>query len=152
MKNRDGNGIIFREAELKDKNFIINANKEISILSGLNISDFEKRIDKDLFEDRVCKSIIAEIGGVIVGLILYSYIYWVDCGKGIYLSQAYVKKEYRWQWIYKQLLKELIRTECDCNFITGLIGHENEVIQKALEKMNFESSDSITYYKMVEKS
>ena len=53
--------MIFRNAELKDKEFILNANKEINILSGLNDSTFEKRIDKDLFEDKICKSIIAEI-------------------------------------------------------------------------------------------
>ena len=81
----------FREAEIKDKEFILNANKEINVLSGLNDSTFEKRIDKDLFEDRICKSIIAEVGGNTVGMILYSYVYWANCGKGIYLSQAYVK-------------------------------------------------------------
>lgn len=141
--------IIFREAKLSDKDFIINANKEISILSGLNISDFEKRINKDLFEDKICKSIIAEMNGSIVWMILYSYVYWADCGKGIYLSQAYVKSEYRGQWIYKQLLKELVRIEHECDFITGLIWPENEIIQKALEKMNFKSSDLITYYRTI---
>ena len=141
--------IIFREAKLSDKDFIINANKEISILSGLNISDFEKRINKDLFEDKICKSIIAEMNGSIVWMILYSYVYWADCGKGIYLSQAYVKSEYRGQWIYKQLLKELVRIEYECDFITGLIWPENEIIQKALEKMNFKSSDLITYYRTI---
>ena len=141
--------IIFREAKLSDKDFIINANKEISILSGLNISDFEKRINKDLFEDKICKSIIAEMNGSIVWMILYSYVYWADCGKGIYLSQAYVKSEYRGQWIYKQLLKKLETKEYECNFITGLIWPENEIIQKALEKMNFKSSDLITYYRTI---
>ena len=53
----------FREAEIKDKKFILNANKEINVLSGLNDSTFEKRIDKDLFEDKICKSIIAENDG-----------------------------------------------------------------------------------------
>ncbi len=32
----------FREAEIKDKEFILNANKEINVLSGLNDSTFEK--------------------------------------------------------------------------------------------------------------
>ena len=143
--------MIFREAKISDKEFILNANKEINLLSGLNNSTFEKRIDKDLFEDKICKSIIAEIDGNVVGMILYSYIYWANCGQGIYLSQAYVKKEYRGKGIYKQLLKELELKESNANFITDLVGPENEFMQIALEKMKYESSDLITYYKMIER-
>ena len=84
-------------------------------------------------------------------MILYSYVYWANCGKGIYLSQAYVKNEYRGQGIYKQLLKELETREDECNFITDLVGPENEGMQIALEKMKFESSDLITYYRMIER-
>lgn len=143
--------MIFREAELKDKEFILNANKEINVLSDLNDSTFEKRIDKDLFENKICKSIIAEIDGNAVGMVLYSYVYWANCGNGIYLSQAYVKSEYRGQGIYKKLLRELETREKECNFITDLVGPENEGMQIALEKMKFDSSDLITYYRMIEK-
>lgn len=141
----------FRDAELKDKEFILNANKEINILSGLNDSTLESRIDKDMFEDKTCKSIIAEIDGKVVGMVLYSYVYWANCGKGIYLSQAYVKSEYRGQGIYKQLLKELEKIEKDCNFITDLVGGENNVMKQTLNKLEFEESDLITYYKMINK-
>ena len=141
--------IIFREVELKDKEFILKAHEEINNLSSITNNSFERRINKDLFEDKICKSIIAEMNGSIVWMILYSYVYWADCGKEIYLSQAYVKSEYRGQWIYKQLLKKLETKEYECNFITGLIWPENEIIQKALEKMNFKSSDLITYYRTI---
>lgn len=143
--------MIFRNAELKDKEFILNANKEINILSGLNDSTFEKRIDKDLFEDKICKSIIAEIDGETAGMILYSYVYLANCGKGIYLSQAYVKSEYRGQGIYKRLIKELEKIEDECNFITDLVGVNNEVMKNTLNKLKFETSDLITYYKMMER-
>ena len=141
----------FRKAELKDKDFILNANKEINDLSGLTDSSFERRIDKDLFEDEIFKSIIAEIDGNIAGMILYSYVYWANCGKGIYLSQAYVKDEYRGQGVYKALLKELEQRETSCNFITDLVGKDNSVMQRTLDKLNFKSSDLITYYRMIEK-
>lgn len=141
----------FRDAELEDKEIILNANKEINILSGLNDSTLESRIDKDMFEDKTCKSIIAEIDGKVVGMVLYSYVYWANCGKGIYLSQAYVKSEYRGQGIYKQLLKELERIENDCNFITDLVGVENNIMKQTLNKLKFEESDLITYYKMINK-
>ena len=143
--------MIFREAEFKDKEFILNANREINNLSGLNDSSFEKRIDKDLFEDKTFKSIIAEIEGKVVGMVLYSYVYWANCGKGIYLSQAYVKSEYRGQGIYKKLLEELEKKETNCNFITDLVGKDNAIMKKALDRLNFKSSDLITYYRMIDK-
>ena len=143
--------MVFREAELKDKEFILNANREINVLSGLNDSTFEKRIDKDLFENKLCKSIVAEIDDEIVGFVLYSYVYWANCGKGIYLSQAYVKNEFRGQGIYKRLLAELEIKESECNFITDLVGTENEIMKKTLNKLNFKSSDLITYYRMMNK-
>ena len=139
--------INFRNAELKDKEFILNANREINILSGLNDSTFDNNIDKDLFEDKICKVIIAEIDNNIAGFVLYSYIYWANCGKGIYLSQAYVESEYRKQGILKMLLQELENREKECNFITNLVGAENEVMMKSLNKLNFKSSDLITYYR-----
>ena len=143
--------MIFREAEFKDKDFILNANREINNLSGLNDSSFEKRIDKDLFEDKIFKSIIAEIDGNLVGMVLYSYVYWANCGKGIYLSQAYVKNEYRGQGIYKDLLKELERKEISCNFVTDLVGKDNTVMKNTLDRLNFKSSDLITYYRMIDR-
>lgn len=144
--------INFRSAELKDKEFILNANREINILSGLNDSTFDNNIDKDLFEDKICKVIIAEIDNSVAGFVLYSYIYWANCGKGIYLSQAYVKNEYRKQGILKMLLEELELREPECNFITNLVGNENEVMMKSLNRLNFKSSDLITYYRKIDKN
>lgn len=143
--------MIFRKAELKDREFIVNANKEINVLSGLNDSTFETRIDKDLFEDKICKSIIAEIDGKIAGMILYSYVYWANCGKRIYLSQVYIKSDFRGQGVFKSLLKELEKNEKDCNFITDLVGVENDVMKNTLNKLEFETSELVTYYKMINK-
>ena len=103
----------------------------------------------NLFENNICKAIIAETDNNSIGFVLYSYIYWANCGKGIYLSQAYVKSEYRKQGILKMLLKELEKREKECNFITNLVGNENEVMMKSLNKLNFKSSDLITYYRMI---
>ena len=141
----------FREVKKEDREFILKANREINELSGLNDSTLEKRIDKDLFEDKTFKSIIAEIEGKVVGMILYSYVYWANCGKGIYLSQAYVKSEYRGQGIYKKLLEELEKKETNCNFITDLVGKDNSIMKKSLDRLNFKSSDLITYYRMIDK-
>lgn len=143
--------MIFREVKKEDREFILNANREINELSGLNDSSLEKRIDKDLFEEKACKLIIAEIDNNIAGFVLYSYIYWANCGKGIYLSQAYVNDNYRGQGVYKELLNELEKRETDCNFITDLVGPDNDVMKNVLHKLEFKSCDLITYYRMINK-
>ena len=141
------NAIKFREAKTTDKEFILNANEEINNLSGINNNSFKERIDKDLFEDKICKSIIAEFNNNVVWIVLYSYNYRANLWKWIYISQAYVKNEYRWQGIYKSLINELKKIEPECKFFTWLIGPENEIIQIVLKKMDFKTSDTITYYK-----
>ena len=141
----------FRNAELHYKEFILNAHKEINILSDLKDSTFENRIDKELFEDKICKIIIAELDDKRVGFVLYSYIYWANCGKGIYLSQAYVRSEYRGQGIFRKLLKELENCENDCNFITNLVGLENEGMKNTLNRLDFSTSDLTTYYRMIKR-
>ena len=45
-------------------------------------------------------------------------------------------------------LEELTKIEVEANFITNLVGNENEIMAKAMKKLDFESSDLITYYKM----
>ena len=52
MKN-----ITFRDADIKDKEFILKAHEEINNLSGINNNSFKERIDKDLFDEKICKSI-----------------------------------------------------------------------------------------------
>ena len=141
--------INFREVKIKDREFILNANKEINILSGLNDSTFDNNIDKDLFENKICKVIIAEENSNSIGFVLYSYIYWANCGKGIYLSQVYVKKEYRNKGIFKMLLHELETKEKECRFITNLVGNENDVMLNSMNRLGFKSSDLITFYRMI---
>lgn len=139
----------FRTANKNDKGFLLNANKEINILSGLDDSTFGENIDRDLFDNNICKSLVIEENGILLGFILYSYVYWVNCGKGIYLSNAYVVKEYRNKGIFKLLLAELEKIEDDANFITNLVGNENNIMMKSLDKLNFKGSALITYYKMI---
>lgn len=141
--------IIFTNATINDKEYILNANKEINLLSGLNDSILEFNIDKDLYEDKVCKAIMAKKDGATIGFVLYSYIYWANCGKGIYLSQVYVDKKYRKNGVFKLLLEELKVKEKDCNFITDYVGGENEIMLNAMSKVGFKASELKLYYKMV---
>lgn len=67
--------INFREVERKDKEFILNANNEINILSGLNDSKFENNIDNDLYKDKICKVIILPKKIIILLALFYIHIF-----------------------------------------------------------------------------
>ena len=140
--------IRFRKANKNDKDFIINGNNEINAVSGLHDSFLEENIDKDLFEKKVCKAILVEVDNQPAGFLLYSYIYWANRGKGIYLSQAYVMEQYRQQGLLKKLLEELVNQEKDIKFITDYVGQENETMIKAMGKLCFKTSDLMVYYKL----
>ena len=143
--------ILFREVQITDKEFILEAHKEINQVSGLKESRFSKNIDKDLFQDKICKVIVAEVNGKRVGFLLYSYLYFADSGRGIYLSQAYVKEKKKKKGILRQMLEELEVREKECSFIMDFVGKENKVMMQALGKLGFTSSDMITYYRKIRK-
>lgn len=46
------------------------------------------------------------------------------------------------------LLQELETRERECNFITNLVGNENDVMLYSMNKLGFQSSDLITFYRM----
>lgn len=137
----------FRSPIKADRDYILKANEEINVLSGLDDSSFAKNIDNDLYKDHSCKAIIAEEDNHIIGFILYSYIYFANCGKGIYLSQAYVSEEYRGKGVYRSLLNELERTEPSCKFITDFVGKDNDVMQQTINKLGFKMSNLDIYYR-----
>ena len=49
------------------------------------------------------------------------------------------------------MLEELEAREKDCNFIMDFVGEENKVMMHALDRLEFYSSDMITYYRKSQK-
>jgi GNAT superfamily N-acetyltransferase len=142
--------IKIEQATKQDKKFVLKANNEINKASGLIGSKLIDNIDKDIFgEDKLCHCLVAKHEGKTIGMTLYSYVYWARLGKGIYWSQAYVEPEYRKNGILREFLNYIIESERDCNFITGLVGTENDVMQKCFDKLSFSRSKLITYYKII---
>ena len=142
MKN-----IIIEKATLKDKEFIINANKEINIVSGLNDSKLIENIDNDIFvENSVCNCLIGKDNEKTIGMILYSYIYWANLGKGIYLSQVYVIPEYRNKGVLRNFLNHIKTIESNSKFITAYIGEENILMQKSFVNLGAKITNLSIYY------
>lgn len=135
------------EASIKDKEFIIQANNQINILSGLNDSKLEENIERDIFSnEKSCKCFVAKDGDKTIGMILYSYIYWANLGKGIYLSQVYIIPEYRKKGILKKILNYIKLNENSCKFITAYIGQENINMKKSFQNLGAKNTDLSIYY------
>jgi len=137
-----------RKATYDDESFILKANDEVNMVSGItNKSMLETNLNKDLF----CKSpkfkcLIAEDDGKKVAYCAYSYIYWVNKGRGIYLSNIYVVPQCRRKGIVNFLMKYIQTHEKNVKFITGLVGNENEIMQRVFAKLGAEDVNMLTYY------
>ncbi len=82
-----------------------------------------------------------------IGFIIYSYIYFSDSGKGIYISQAYIDKSYRKKEYFKKLVKELRNQEKDCKHIICFVAKDNRQMTDVMKAVNFNKSDYYMYYK-----
>lgn len=142
-----------RKVKAKDKDFIVRANIEINELSGLpKKTRIDENFKKDLLGRRPkLKCIVAEENGVVVGFCTYSYIYWTNRGQGIYLSNAYVTKEYRNQGICHKMIDYMINHEKDVHFVTCLTEDDNEIMKHIMFSLGGEVIDLKTYCFMITK-
>jgi GNAT superfamily N-acetyltransferase len=137
-------------AKKEDKQFILDANKEINEISELNDSVLADNIDSDVFGKKgLCFCIVAKDNNKTIGMSLYSYIYKANLGKGVYLSQVYVTPEYRQKGILKMFFDYIINKEKDCRYITCLIGEENDAMRIALTKFGCKKSKLESYFHMI---
>ena len=80
-----------------------------------------------------------------IAFCLYSYVYWANKGQGVYLSNVFVKPEHRKKGILKEILS-YIKNLDNVNFITMLVGNENESMQKTITTYGAEDIDMKTFY------
>ena len=133
------------EAKKSDREFIIDANKEIDIVSCIELSALKENVDEDLLKQHKAVCLIAKDGEKNIGMVLFSKVYWADRGEGVYVSQAYVVDEYRKKGVFKSLLQAVFEYYPDTNFITLLVAKDNIIMQTSVKKMNFELEDMQSY-------
>ena len=139
--------MLIENAKKEDKDFIIFANKEINIASGLKETFINENIDKDILCDNPkCECLIVRDNNEQVAMCLYSKIYWANQGQGVYLSQVYVKPEYRKQGIFKMIINNILDNDSSIKFITCLVGNENEDMQASMNKTGWKTADLKSYY------
>lgn len=144
---------MIRKARKEDKQFIVDANMKVNIVSGLKAeSKLEVNFERDaLSKNPKIKCFVIEENKKLIGFFGYCYTYWLNKGQGVYLSNVYIDPEYRHRGILREVLEFIKTNEKDINFITGLVGNENPIMQNAFVKYGAEDIDMKTYYMKTEK-
>lgn len=136
-----------RNATIEDKDFVVSSNDYVNQISGIKTqSQLSVNFEKDILSDNpkgFC--LIVEENKEQIAFCLYSYLYWANKGQGVYLSNVFVKPEHRKKGILKEILS-YIKNLDNVNFITMLVGGENESMQKTIMSYGAEDIDMKTFY------
>ena len=136
-----------RNATLEDKDFVVSSNDYVNQVSGIKTqSQLSINFEKDILcENPKAFCLIVEENKEQIAFCLYSYVYWANKGQGVYLSNVFVNPEHRKKGILKEILS-YIKNLDNVNFITMLVGNENESMQKTIANYGAEDIDMKTFY------
>lgn len=131
------------------KDFIIYANKFINNINDTNQTNtLELNIERDYFFDKQkFQCLIAEIDNKPVGMILYSYFYWANDGEVLWISQMFVKEEYRKYGVSFKLIQKLREENQDIKIVSCATGNKNARMKKILKYYNASEINLKFYYK-----
>lgn len=135
-------------ANKSHKDFLIYANKVIDEVNNMEqYTEFEKHIDADCYCDNPkFKCLLAEVDGIPVGMILYSYFYWASDGQVLWISQMYVKEEYRKYGIFFKLIKQLREENKNIEIASFGTGVENLRMQKIIKYYGGHEMSNLKFY------
>lgn len=136
-----------RNATIEDKDFVVSSNDYVNQVSGIKTqSQLSVNFENDILNDKPkAFCLIVEENKEQIAFCLYSYVYWANKGQGVYLSNVFVKPEHRKKGILKEILS-YIKNLGNVNFITMLVGNENERMQKTIANYGAEDIDMKTFY------
>lgn len=136
-----------RNATIEDKDFVVSSNDYVNQISGIKTqSQLSVNFEKDILsENPKAFCLIVEENKEQIAFCLYSYLYWANKGQGVYLSNVFVKPEHRKKGVLKEILS-YIKNLDNVNFITMLVGNENESMQKTIMSYGAEDIDMKTFY------
>lgn len=88
---------ILREAKKGDEEALYGLIKELAVYEKEPdaVINTPEQLGKDLFEDKICKCIVLEMDGKIVGMALYYTSYSTWRGRCLYLEDFYIQTNYR---------------------------------------------------------
>ena len=146
------NDIKVIHANRSHKDFLIYANRVINDVNETEqTKGLELNIDKDYFCNKPkFQCLVAEIDNKPVGMILYSYFYWANDGEVLWISQMFVKEEYRKCGVFFKLIEKLREENKDIKIVSCATGDENKRMQKILKYYGGHEINFKFYYKKLE--
>lgn len=135
-------------ANKKHRDFLIKANKIIDEVNNMEqYTEFEKHIDADYYCDNPkFKCLVAEAEGEPVGMILYSYFYWASDGQVLWISQMYIKEEYRKYGIFFKLIKRLREDNRSIKIVSFGTGVKNLRMQRIIQYYGGHEMNNLKFY------
>lgn len=136
-----------RQVRLEDKDFLIKANDVVNQASGITTpSKLGENFEKDFFgRNPKVYCVIAEEKGKQVGFMSYSYVYWTNRGRGLYISNIYIEPESRGNGIFGKFMNYIKKVK-GINFYTLIVGNENQKMKDILSHYGAEDLDMKAYY------
>ena len=130
------------------RDFLIEANKIIDEINNMEqYTEFEKNIDKDYYcNNPKFECLVAEVDNIPVGLLLYSYFDWSSDGQVLWISQMYIKEEYRKYGIFFKLIKKLREENKDIKIASFGTGAENFRMQKIIKYYRGHEMSNLKFY------
>ena len=124
------NNIEIRPMTIDDMDFVIAANKKVheSSTQTDEIIEFKKRLVNDILSDQPKAYVaIATIDEKPVGMALYSTVYFADEGQIMWLSNIFVKEEFRNMKVAKAVMKYLQEVSKEKGYyeICGAVDEDN---------------------------
>lgn len=107
-----------RAARKEDVPAILGLIKELAVYENEpnEVINTVENLTIDLFEDKVCHSLVYEHNNVVVAFALYYLSYSTWKGKCLYLEDLYVQPEFRRMNIGEQLFDKLVSIAKESNF------------------------------------
>lgn len=139
------------KAERKHKDFLVHSNNVINDVSDMdNTNLFAGNLEKDYFiENPKFTCLVAEIGDISVGMILYSKFYWANDGEVLWILQMYVDENYRNKGVFFEIIRKVREIESDIKLVSCGVGLENKKMQRILKFYDAHEINLNFYYKKV---
>ena len=135
-------------AKKEHREFLIEANKIIDEINNMEqYTEFEKNIDNDYYcNNPKFKCLVAEVDGKPVGMILYSFFYWANDGPVLWISQMYIKEEYRKYGIFFKIINKLREENSDIKIVSFGTGIKNFRMQKIIKYYGGHEMNNLKFY------
>ena len=147
--------IIIREFIESDIEFVVNANNIVNDKSGLERvidTKLSERLKSDFFPINKTKSTaqitIAELDGVSVGMIAFSFCYYMKEGDCLWVTNMFVSPEYQKMGIGTKLIDHVkdIASKNNCEIVGMLEDVNNTPAQQLVEKTGAKRIDNLRYF------